>query len=56
MKHFINTLVILILTVFTIGITFLQVIYGEALFISFIPLMVMMFARGIKLDNDYKNK
>ena len=56
MKHFINILVILILTGFTVGVTFLQVNYGEAWFISYIPLIVMMFVWGIKLDNDYKNK
>ena len=56
MKHFINLLVILILTGFAIGIAYLQVSYPTgAWFIAYIPLCVFMFLWGMKLDNDYKD-
>ena len=56
MKHFINILVILILTGFTIGIAILQVNNpNDVWFLGFIPLCIFMFLWGLKLDNEYKN-
>ena len=56
MKHFINLLVILILTGFAIGIAYLQVSYPTgAWFIAYLPICVFMFLWGMKLDNDYKD-
>jgi hypothetical protein len=53
MKHFINIFVLLILVGFVVGVTFLQITYGEAWFIAYIPLLFATFFWGIKLVDDY---
>ena len=56
MKHFINILVILILTAFAVGVTWVTInshseknIWG----ILFIPLIAMMILWGYKIKDDY---
>lgn len=53
MKHFINVLVILILTGFAIGICYLQINYKEPWGILFLPLVIFMFFWGLKIYSDY---
>jgi hypothetical protein len=53
MKHFINIFVLLILVGFIVGVTFLQITYGEAWFIAYIPLLFATLFWGIKLADDY---
>lgn len=53
MKHFINIFVLLILVGFIVGVTFLQITYGEAWFIGYIPLLFASLFWGIKLAEDY---
>jgi hypothetical protein len=59
MKHFINILVILILTGFAIGTTWVcyhntneKSMWGTL----YIPVVIFMAAWGAKLNEDYKNK
>jgi hypothetical protein len=59
MKNFINVLVILILTGFAIGTTWVcyhntneKAEWG----LLYIPIFIFMIVWGIKLDEDYKNK
>jgi hypothetical protein len=54
MKHFINILVLLILTFFAIGLAYLQVNYGENWYVAFVPLCIFMLLWGIKLFDDYE--
>ena len=54
MKNFLNVFVILILVGLIIGTAWLQVVYGEAWFIGFLPLAVMSFAWGVKISQDYE--
>ncbi len=59
MKHFINILVILILTGFTIGLTWIcyHTTNEKAVWeLLYIPIFIFMVAWGVKLDEDYKNK
>ena len=53
MKHFINVFVLLVLIVFIIGTTYLQINYGRGWFISYIPLIMGSIAWLIKLTDDY---
>ncbi len=53
MKHFINIFVLIILVAFIVGVTFLQITYGEAWFIGYLPLMFLSLFWGIKLYEDY---
>ena len=54
MKHFINVLVILILTGFAVGIAILQFNDMQHPWgVAFLPIGVMMFAWGYKISNDY---
>jgi len=56
MKHFINILVILILTGFAIGIAILQVNNpNDKWFLAYVPLCIFMFLWGLKLYDDYKD-
>jgi hypothetical protein len=59
MKHFINILVILILTGFTIGLTWVcyhntskDSVWG----ILYVPLLILMILWGSKLNEDYSNE
>ena len=54
MKNFLNVFVLLILVGLIIGTAYLQVVYGKGWFMGFLPLMVMSFAWGIKINQDYK--
>jgi hypothetical protein len=56
MKNFMYLLITLILTGFGIGVAYLQVNYGEAWFLAFIPLMIMYFAWGIVIADEYSSK
>jgi|688.fasta_scaffold513496_2 hypothetical protein len=58
MKHFINILVILILTGFTIGLTWVcyhntskDSVWG----ILYVPLLILIILWGAKLNEDYSN-
>lgn len=54
MKHFINVLVILILTGFAVGLTHIVITTKiPELGMLYLPLMIFMFTWGIKLSNDY---
>ena len=58
MKHFINILVIFILTFFTIGIVYVTLTYGKEdnhWGFLFLPLIGMMLLWGFKISNDYKD-
>jgi hypothetical protein len=56
MKHFINVLVILILTGFAVGIAYLQVTHPKDVWsLAYIPLCVFMLLWGFKLESDYKD-
>jgi hypothetical protein len=56
MKHFINILVILILTGFVIGVAYLQAIHPKDVwFLAYIPLCMFMLLWGFKLESDYKD-
>lgn len=50
MKHFINIFVLLILVGFIVGVTFLQITYGEAWFIGYIPLLFASLFLGNKIS------
>ena len=54
MKNFLNVFVLIILVGLIVGTAWLQVTYGEAWSIGFVPLIFMSFMWGIKIDNDYK--
>lgn len=55
MKDFINILVTFIITGFTVGLTYVQMVQSGTLWgILYLPLFVIMIAWGIKLDKDYK--
>lgn len=57
MKHFINILVILILTGFVVGIAYLQVTHPKDVWsLGYIPLCVFMVLWGFKLDGDYRDE
>jgi len=52
MKHFINLLVILILTGFAVGIAYLQVLHPKDVwFLAYIPLCGFMLLWGFKLES-----
>jgi len=56
MKHLINLLVILILTGFTVGLTYVTIEYGSSQSpwaILYLPIFIMMICWGIKITNDY---
>lgn len=53
MKHFINVFVLLVLIAFIVGTTYLQITYGKAWFMAYIPLTLGMIAWLIKLTDDY---
>lgn len=58
-KNFINVLVIIILSIFTIGLTVLYVNPSNVdircgLGAMYIPLCLFILLWGMKLDNDYK--
>lgn len=59
MKHFINILVILILTGFAVGIAWLQYHANENnpfwWWLLYLPLLIMMIAWGEKVSKDYKD-
>jgi len=59
MKHFINILVILILTGFAVGIAWLQYHTTKDSpfwwWLLYIPLLILMIAWGNKLNEDYKD-
>jgi hypothetical protein len=55
MKDFFYLLVTLILTGFAIGIAYLQVTYGEAWFIAYLPLIIMFFCWGVVIADEYSN-
>ena len=53
-KDFINILLILILTGFAVGITYLQYLQMEyAWALLYLPLIVLMIMLGLKLHDDY---
>ena len=54
MKNFLNVFVILILVGLIVGTAWLQVTYNKGWFIGFLPLTIMSFAWGVKINNDYK--
>jgi hypothetical protein len=56
MKNFMYLLITLILTGFGIGVAYLQVNYGEIWFLAFLPLIVMYFAWGIVIADEYSSK
>lgn len=56
MKNFMYLLITLILTGFGIGIAYLQVNYGKAWFVCYIPLMIMYFAWGMVIVDEYSKK
>ncbi len=59
MKNFINILVILILTGFTIGLTWIcyhDTKENSEWGVLYIPIFIFMIAWGVKLDEDYKDK
>jgi hypothetical protein len=59
MKNFINVLVIIILTGFAIGTTWIcyhDTNENSMWAVLYLPLFIFMVAWGIKLDKDYKNK
>ena len=56
MKHFMYLLITLILTGFAIGIAYLQVTYGEGWFLNYIPLIIMYFAWGVVIVNEYSKQ
>ena len=53
-KDFINILLILILTGFAVGITYLQYLQIEYFWaLLYLPLIVLMIMLGLKLHDDY---
>jgi hypothetical protein len=56
MKDFFYLLVTLILTGFAIGVAYLQVTYGEAWFIAYLPLIIMFFCWGVVIADEYSNR
>ena len=53
-KDFINILLILVLTGFAVGITYLQYLQIEyAWSLLYLPLIVLMIMLGLKLHDDY---
>ena len=53
-KDFINILLILILTGFAVGITYLQYLQIECAWsLLYLPLIVLMIMLGLKLHDDY---
>ena len=53
MKHFINVFVLLVLIAFIVGVTYLQLNYGEPWFIAYLPLILGITAWLTKLTDDY---
>lgn len=56
MKDFMYLLVTLIITGFAIGLAYLQVVYGEAWFLGFIPLTFLFFVWGLAIIEEYSSK
>lgn len=54
MKHFINVLVILILTGFAIGITYVQINNPGPWGLLFIPLFILMLLCGERIYENYE--
>lgn len=54
MKHFINILLILILTGFAVGIAYLATHFEQRYSVLFIPECAFIFLLGLKLNDDYK--
>jgi len=56
MKHFINILVILILTGFAVGLTNIMITTQVREFgFLYLPIIIFMLLWGVKLYNDYNN-
>jgi Ni,Fe-hydrogenase I cytochrome b subunit len=54
MKHFIDVLIILILTGFAIGIAYLQVNNNGPWGVLFLPLFILMLLSGEKIYENYE--
>ena len=57
MKDFLNVFVILILTGFTVGIAYIQLIDAKTPWsLLYVPDIVFLLMWGIKINDDYKHK